>query len=65
MNYEAILTLAQQVGFNGALVVCFMWCGNRFLTKLLNHISHMQAEMEEHTKILNQLLAITKSSSKG
>ncbi len=51
MDILGLQGLIQQVGFNGALVVVLLWMGHKFLNKSLNHLSHMQVEMEKHTSI--------------
>lgn len=61
MDSTIFFEIIKQVGFNGALVVVLLFFGGRFLEKLLNHISHMQAEMEKHTVLLSQLLEVTRN----
>jgi len=61
VDLKQLHDLIALVGFNGALVVLLLWMGKTFLASLLNHISHIQAEMEKHTSLLGQLLAQHKS----
>ncbi len=66
MDSTIFFEIIKQVGFNGALVVILLYFGGRFLEKLLNHISHIQAEMEKHTGLLSQLLeAVRAEKNKG
>ncbi len=61
MDLKQLHDIIALVGFNGALVVLLLWMGKSFLASLLNHISHIQAEMEKHTSILAEILSHTKS----
>lgn len=64
MDVTAWISFIKQVGFNGALVVFLLWASNRFLDRLLNHISHIQLEMEKHTVLLNTLVSHSHSRSR-
>ena len=62
MDVSSWSEIIKQVGFNGALVLAYTGIGSRFLTRLLESFDNIHKEMEEHTKILNQLLGATKKN---
>ena len=64
MEIKQLSDFVTLVGFNGALVVLLLWMGKSFLASLLNHISHIQIEMEKHTALLEKILIYSKRRKK-
>lgn len=60
MYISTLQELIRQVGFNGALVVALLYFGHKFLDRVLNHMTHIQTEMEKHTQLLTEILTHTR-----
>jgi len=60
VEIKQLRDLIALVGANGALVLALLWMGKLFLTSLIDHLSHIQEEMEKHTSLLKELLIYSK-----
>ena len=55
MEPSQILQLIPAIGFNGTLVLILLTFGYKFLNKILNHVSHLDAELKNHTQLLQAI----------